>query len=928
MCHTCFEHCYGIGQTLLYQLTNDVKKGIKTQERLEGEGRLGDAAKYQNNPVFVKQLLNLAKLRGYSLDHRQIAALVVPNSPTSLTCYAWMHDHFDLIGDAIPNSRCEIHLEPITLTEVHDEYILDMVHYGQRYLSLNEFCRMWRSCFHYVKIREFKAVTGKCMTCALLSNARRTLRDRRSREHITMMHALHRSMYMNERLSYYRKRNQAYSQPSRYLSIIVDGMAQNHCQLPWCGNLKTFNETLTQHLQGVLAHGRFLTIYRTYENVKNNANLCVHTVLLAFEKVLQDEGRLPDTVFIQIDGGSENTSKIVLALCEMLVARGLTNRVVLARLPVGHTHEDIDSKFALIWRRIRAAHTLTMNNYKAAIEQALKSDKEPVKVEDLHMIPDYTSYFRPHVDKQLGRYSKMEWTELEFTFESVSASDMFPLGVKTTYRPYTADNVIRIVPDETELCGFIDDELVDIPNFPQADPARKIPEGMYILKSMPTGSIKPEGFVEGSREKLINVARKLQSTFQSSAPKVVEEWINFRDNIAPQSDDVLEYEVNHSLYLPLKDSLFSNCSIDRATVVATLANNQQRRSRKSKALDSVNWSRRGVQRDASDPASTQSSAMIDGPPEVLAREMQRTFGDDQAGRGGRGRGAGGAGARGRGRGVGGGRRGRGTRRSNPTARAAVAEAAATSESTVVATACCGDDTPAASSSPHRTTALSKKRKDYAVANSSGEEDEEEEDAHSEECSSDNGNSCTDTSDDDGNGWLICKSDHWVNKYGNPGYYIGKTFTVPPKYQCKVPYGSHGKIAAVVRRKSVPQENEASRKQSSVLYFKFYDHVSYRRQPNRGSHSWSYAACSDFMSTNEKKRLMQWDRDPNVVTNNKPKRSRAPTQHWRYLIVYFQNWFFLTFAAEWNIHRKRYTIRHHQRAKMVHNRKLALKEKMR
>ena len=44
---------------------------------------------------------------------------------------------------------------------------------------------------------------------------------------------------------------------------------------------------------------------------------------------------LPETLFYQIDGGSENTSKPVLAMCELLVARRLVKRLVLARLPVG-----------------------------------------------------------------------------------------------------------------------------------------------------------------------------------------------------------------------------------------------------------------------------------------------------------------------------------------------------------------------------------------------------------------------------------------------------------------------------------------------------------------------------------------------------------------------------------------------------------------
>jgi hypothetical protein len=58
--------------------------------------------------------------------------------------------------------------------------------------------------------------------------------------------------------------------------------------------------------------------------------------LSSLEKQLKD-GKLPDTVYLQIDGGEMT----VLALCiaELLVHKGLTRKVVVTRLLVGHTHE-------------------------------------------------------------------------------------------------------------------------------------------------------------------------------------------------------------------------------------------------------------------------------------------------------------------------------------------------------------------------------------------------------------------------------------------------------------------------------------------------------------------------------------------------------------------------------------------------------------
>jgi len=67
------------------------------------------------------------------------------------------------------------------------------------------------------------------------------------------------------------------------MSIITDGMAQVHCELPWQANLATFPEKLTQHFQGVLEHGRKISIFRTFENVGTGSNLAIHSLLRVLE---------------------------------------------------------------------------------------------------------------------------------------------------------------------------------------------------------------------------------------------------------------------------------------------------------------------------------------------------------------------------------------------------------------------------------------------------------------------------------------------------------------------------------------------------------------------------------------------------------------------------------------------------------------------
>jgi hypothetical protein len=47
-------------------------------------------------------------------------------------------------------------------------------------------------------------------------------------------------------------------------------------------------------------------------------------------------------------------------------------------------------------------------------------------------------------DRQLANYAKTTNTKHQFCFEAVERCEDFPFGVKTTYRAYSADEVIEI----------------------------------------------------------------------------------------------------------------------------------------------------------------------------------------------------------------------------------------------------------------------------------------------------------------------------------------------------------------------------------------------------------------------------------------------------------------------------------------------------
>ena len=79
-------------------------------------------------------------------------------------------------------------------------------------------------------------------------------------------------------------RQSAIDYPDMYMSIIMDGMAQIHSELPYMGNTANFSTKLTQHLQGILEHGYGDHVYRSFENLKNDSNLGVYCFLDVLEK--------------------------------------------------------------------------------------------------------------------------------------------------------------------------------------------------------------------------------------------------------------------------------------------------------------------------------------------------------------------------------------------------------------------------------------------------------------------------------------------------------------------------------------------------------------------------------------------------------------------------------------------------------------------
>jgi hypothetical protein len=261
---------------------------------------------------------------------------------------------------------------------------------------------------------------------------------------------------------------------------------------------------------------------------------------------------------------------------------------------VGHTHEDIDAKFAKIWIAARDNHVLTPNSYKELILNALcptDSESLPCRVVDVFAIPNYVKYIEGHIDKNFGTWTKLEQSQLGWKFEYDERTELFPCAVRTHYRAYSSEFVHELFVQETSdtklavtktqikwrpLEKYInakdrnDFKKRGIENQNQDDLTYKMPSGMFLLQQLPSGMLEPLPFIIQSRKSLENTIDKFKKQFPNEK-KLICEWDNFANQIAPGDDNVLKYinEAPSYYRIPLIDKLFYYREEDKITNLYT-----------------------------------------------------------------------------------------------------------------------------------------------------------------------------------------------------------------------------------------------------------------------------------------------------------------------------------------------------------------------
>jgi hypothetical protein len=215
-----------------------------------------------NHHTDVEEMKQIYQELGIEFDQRMLQMGTLGRH--EIETFIWFRDHFDLIGDPMPNTDGQIHIDKIEKQEI---YILYVNEVARDCLTFSSWLKFWNKVFPNVSIRQWKNVTGKCEHCGLINNGRLLAQSQEEVKAFRKLHLLHKAgNFMLERLAYHERRREAKTDDT-ILSIIIDTMDNNHCAVPYLGVNDSFNNPIKQGILGCYSHGsNSFVIYRTVGN--------------------------------------------------------------------------------------------------------------------------------------------------------------------------------------------------------------------------------------------------------------------------------------------------------------------------------------------------------------------------------------------------------------------------------------------------------------------------------------------------------------------------------------------------------------------------------------------------------------------------------------------------------------------------------------
>jgi len=423
----------------------------KRKERSRADGPVIDMNGSEFNKVLKKYNINNPKFIDVYLPYA-----FAPQGDTNEYCLQWMNRYFDKYGDQQPNSYIT-YLSEAFKRDIYDQYHKHVSSHHMEAISRDAFYRMWVNCFPYKMLRDECNIVGKCQICARATELRMS-KDAIKQEVGKEMHMLHKSMFKGERDELASRVQHSLENPGRIMHLLIDIMDFWKFQTPYAGTQYTFSKCFDSVIVGAYMYGdssaensadwKRLRLHRTWNSVGKTCNLIIHVFLKSMEEWMSlHNGRTPDIIYLQVDGGGENANNAFLSLLQFIVSQNYCNQLLFSRLPTGHGHTEGDGGFGLIKVIIKNAVLAGWDSFEKEVMLRLGEGLSNLNcsVENIYIVKDYEAFIKPY-RSDCNALHKRALTQHQILFERVENDIDYPFMVKISVRAYCKQSVIEFIP--------------------------------------------------------------------------------------------------------------------------------------------------------------------------------------------------------------------------------------------------------------------------------------------------------------------------------------------------------------------------------------------------------------------------------------------------------------------------------------------------
>ena len=324
---------------------------------------------------------------------------------------AWLEIYANDVGGNMPHEDCTV-LPYRNITPIFEEYEKDMQMDNEHPVHKSYFFKCFNSLANKLKIKLARdtGTFARCAVCNAYDARLRAAKTPMERAQLKRFRASHHNKQTVQRLKYYKHRRKARKNPSRYLSIIIDGMDQKKTNCPAMGKFTKDDPPLVQRVMGVKVHGIGSYAFIVDDTVRKGANLVCEILRLVLND-LNSQQKLPHdepVLYLQVDNCGENKNKTLLAFLTDLVRRKIFRKIKAGFLMVGHTHDDIDQIFSTIATHILQAHILCPDQQSlfTHIRNAFSQEVDAPTIKELFAdsIFNYDKFYEDVIDPHLAYY--------------------------------------------------------------------------------------------------------------------------------------------------------------------------------------------------------------------------------------------------------------------------------------------------------------------------------------------------------------------------------------------------------------------------------------------------------------------------------------------------------------------------------------------